>query len=211
MIKFDETQVFGFEGAIRGMRNPKNSWDKSDSEYKMYPYEDEYRVGDNDLTLMKRLVNAGTDHSKFMRMIGVWTDITAPQYWWHEFDTYKVGTVRNSCSKMHTIHIKPFTYDDFTHEGIDEVGQPYKEHFQIYVDTLEKLRKRFDDTQDKKYWRAIIEMLPESYNMRATVMLNYQVLRTMYHARKNHKLSEWHTFCDWIKLLPYSELITGEK
>lgn len=210
MIKIEKTQVLGFEAAIRGMRNPLNSWERSDSTYEMYPCEDEYRLGENDLELAKKLVAAGTDHSKFMRMIAVWTDITAPQFWWHEYDTYKVATVRNSCSKMHTIHIKPFEYNDFSHDGIDAVEGPYRHHFEIYINTLEKLRQRFNATKDKQCWRALIEMLPESYNMRATVMLNYQVLRNMYHARKNHKLTEWHDFCEWIEALPYSKLITME-
>lgn len=212
MIKVENTQVYGFEPAIRGMRNPKNSWDKIDSGYEAYPLEDEYRIGENDKKLMQNLVSAGTDHSKFMRMITVWTDIIAPQCWWHEFDTYKVGTVRNSCSKMHTIHIKPFEYDDFTHEGIDELTDLplMRSAFKNYIENLEMLRQYFNLTQDKRYWRALIEMLPEGYNMRATVMLNYQVLRNMYHARKNHKLTEWHDFCAWVKQLPYSELITGD-
>lgn len=228
MIKFEGIQVFGFEQAICGMRNPMNSHDNSDSEYDFFeghcgcdgcPHADCNEclndaecavIGENDMTLMKKLVAAGTDHSKFMRMIAVWADITAPQFWWHEYDTYKVGTVRNSSSKMHKIHVKPFEYDDFTHEGIDAVGRPYKKHFEIYIDTLEKLRQRFNQTQDKQCWRALIEMLPEGYNMRATVMMNYQVLRNMYHARKNHKITEWHDFCEWIETLPYSELITME-
>lgn len=207
MINIEETEVFGFEAAIRGMRNPLNSWDKIDSEYK-----DEYRLGENDLKLAKKLVAAGTDHSKFMRMIGVWTDITAPQFWWHEFDTYKVGTVRNSCSKMHTIHIKPFEYDDFAHEGIDSLTDYplIKQFFKNYLEELQLMRNLFNNTQDRRFWRALIEMLPEGYNMRATVMLNYQVLRNMYHARKNHKLTEWHDFCKWVEELPYSELITME-
>lgn len=212
MIKIEKTEVFGFESAIRGMRNPLNSWDKIDSEYEAYPYEGEYRLGENDLKLAKKLVAAGTDHGKFMRMIAVWADITAPQFWWHEFDTYKVGTVRNSCSKMHTIHIKPFEYDDFSHEGIDNLTDYplIKRFFKNYLEELELMRNLFNNTQDRRFWRALIEMLPEGYNMRATVMLNYQALRNMYHARKSHKLTEWHDFCEWVKELPYSELITME-
>lgn len=212
MIEIEETEVFGFEAAIRGMRNPLNSWDKIDSEYKAYPEQDVYRLGENDLKLAKKLVAAGTDHSKFMRMIEAWADITAPQFWWHEFDTYKVGTVRNSCSKMHTIHIKPFEYDDFSHEGIDSLTDYplIKQFFKNYLEELELLRNLFNNTQDRRFWRALIEMLPEGYNMRATVMLNYQVLRNMYHARKHHKLTEWHEFCEWVEELPYSELIIME-
>lgn len=228
MIKFENTQVFGFEPAIRGMRNPKNSWDKSDSKYNTFNTNPNYSeqpkvytcydmehvtIGENDKKLMQNLVSAGTDHSKFMRMIVVWVDITAPQFWWHEFDTYKIATVRNSCSKMHTIHVKPFEYDDFTHEGIDKLTNlPLMQTvFKNYIEDLEMLRQLFDSTQDKRYWRALIEMLPEGYNMRATVMLNYQVLRNMYQARKAHKLTEWHSFCEWVETLPYSELITGGK
>ena len=215
MIKIKHTNVYGFEAAIRGMRNPWNSWEKSDS-YPTYIEDEhtlqrapfEFFVGENDLTLMKKLVSAGTDHSKFMRMINVTCDITAPMFWWSEYDTYKVGTVRNSCSKMHTIHIKPFDIDDFTHEGCDKI--PAAIDTLMYVgDECEHLRRLYNDTEQKKYWRAIIELLPESFNMRATVQLNYAVLRNMYHARKNHPLVEWHDFCRWIESLSYSELITG--
>lgn len=204
MIKIENVSVSNVSMAVHSARNAMNSWNKSDSDI------ENDTLGENDLTLAKKLVAAGTDHSKFMRMIAVWADITAPQFWWHEYDTYKVGTVRNSGSKMHKIHVKPFEYDDFTHEGIDELGQPYKYHFEMYIDTLEKMRKRYNETQDKRYWRALIEMLPEGYNMRATVMMNYQVLRNMYHARKNHKLNCWKQFCEWIETLPYSDLITME-
>ena len=215
MIKLKNTDVYGFEAAIRGMRNPWNSWDKSDS-YSTYIEDEhtlqrapfEFFVGENDLTLMKKLVSAGTDHSKFMRMINVTCDITAPMFWWSEYDTYKVGTVRNSCSKMHTIHIKPFDIDDFTHEGCDKIPAAI-DTLMYVVGECEHLRKLYNDTEQKKYWRAIIELLPESFNMRATVQLNYAVLRNMYHARKNHPLDEWHDFCRWIESLPYSELITG--
>ena len=228
MIKLKNTDVYGFEAAIRGMRNPWNSWEKSDSVYSdahnceecahkedfsvCYPNHIyncfDFIIGDNDLALMKKLVSAGTDHSKFMRMINVTVDITAPMFWWSEYDTYKVGTVRNSCSKMHTIHIKPFDIDDFTHEGCDKIPAAI-DTLMYVVGECEHLRKLYNDTEQKKYWRAIIELLPESFNMRATVQLNYAVLRNMYHARKNHPLDEWRDFCRWIETLPYSELITG--
>ena len=228
MIKLKNTDVYGFEAAIRGMRNPWNSWEKSDSVYSdahnceecahkedfsvCYPNHIyncfDFIIGDNDLNLMKKLVSAGTDHSKFMRMIYVTCDITAPMFWWSEYDTYKVGTVRNSCSKMHTIHIKPFDIDDFTHEGCDKIPAAI-DTLMYVVGECEHLRQLYNDTEQKKYWRAIIELLPESFNMRATVQMNYAVLRNMYHARKNHPLDEWRDFCRWIETLPYSELITG--
>lgn len=208
MIKIKNTDVYGFEAAIRGMRNPWNSWEKSDSTFNVEFSGDSVIVGDNDLALMKKLVSAGTDHSKFMRMINVTCDITAPMFWWSEYDTYKVGTVRNSCSKMHTIHIKPFDIDDFTHEGCDKIPAAI-DTLMYVVGECEHLRRLYNDTEQKKYWRAIIELLPESFNMRATVQLNYAVFRNMYHVRKNHKLDEWHDFCRWIESLPYSELITG--
>ena len=220
MIKIEETEVNGFKASIRGMRNPMNSWDKSDTLYIPFSHCDDENdlkiaklcggvasiIGKNDLALMKKLSKAGTDHAKFLRMINVTCDITAPMFWWFEYDTYKVGTVKNSCSKMHKIHIKPFLYDDFTHEGIDEVTTDYpelKRIFRNYIETIEELRLLFNKTQEKKYWRALIEMLPESYNMRATVFINYQVLKTIYHARKNHKLDCWIEFCRWCETLPY--------
>lgn len=203
MIKIEKTNVSGWEAAIRGMRNPLNSWDKSDS------YDENgniVEVGEKDLTLMKKLVKAGTDHSKFMRMINVTIDITAPLYWWAEYDTYKVGTVRNSCSKMHTIMNKELTIDDFSFD-----------FNRIDVDTitwcitrLNELRKKYLETNDKRYWYIFIQLLPEGFNQKATVQLNYQILRNIYHSRKNHKLYEWRDFCDWIGTLPYSELIKGE-
>lgn len=226
MIKIENTDVYGFEAAIRGMRNPWNSWEKSDSEFEvdcvtcnnpLYPdcescpvanNSDKSLIGTDDLALMKKLVSAGSDHSKFMRMINVTCDITAPMFWWYEYDTYKVGTVRNSCSKMHTIHIKPFEIDDFTHDGCDKIPAAI-DTLMYVVGECEHLRKLYNDTKEEKYWRAIIELLPESFNMRATVQLNYAVLRNMYHSRKNHRLDEWHDFCHWIESLPYSELITG--
>ena len=214
MIKIENTEVYGFEAAIRGMRNPMNSWDKSDSlwkekfDYKEGEYAFDFFVGSNDLTLMKQLVKAGTDHSKFMRMINVTLDITAPLYWWKEFDTYKVGTVRNSCSTMHKIHSKEFEVSDFStdHLNLDsmEVLKKTIEHLNYY-------RDQFIETKHKNAWWQLIQLLPSSYNQRATVQLNYQVLRNMYHARKNHKLDEWREFCEWIESLPYSELITMGK
>lgn len=215
MIKIDKTEVFGWEAAIRGMRNPMNSWDKSDS------YEDwwedpspinpndgvRFFAGENDLALMKKLAKAGSDHGKFLRMINVTADILAPLYWWKEYDTYKVGTVANSCSTMHKIHAKEFTLDDFSHEHLNESSVAVLEDFIIAA--LNGNRDLFIDTGNKHYWWQIIQLLPSSYNQLRTVQLNYQVLKNMYHARKNHKLNEWHEFCRWVESLPYSELIIG--
>lgn len=228
MIKIENTDVYGFEAAIRGMRNPWNSWEKSDSVMcegadgfedctthaaKFCPRygdfsHDIFCVGKADYELMKKLVSLGSVHGKFMRMINVTCDIIAPMFWWSEYDTYKVATVRNSCSKMHTIHIKPFDIDDFTHEGCDKIPAAI-DALQYVVGECEHLRKLYNDTKNEKYWRAIIELLPESFNMRATVQLNYAVLCNIYHYRKNHRLDEWRDFCRWIESLPYSELITG--
>lgn len=217
MIDIFNIETFGWEAAVRGMRNPLNSWAKSDSRWEwvegksLINPNDEgmmYIVGDQDFKLMKSLVKAGSDHSKFLRMIGISMDIVSHQVWWAEFDTYKVGTVRDSCSKMHTIHVKSFEPDDFSHEGIDEVGGTTKVQFMNTLAELEHIRVMFNKTKEKKYWRAIIELLPSGYNMRATVTLNYAVARNQYHARKNHKLDEWHDYCDILKNLPYSELIT---
>lgn len=219
MIRIENVETYGWEASIRGLRNPKNSWAKSDSGWEWV--EDEspinpndpgmmFVVGEKDLALMKFLVKAGSDHSKFMRMIGISMDITSNQVWWAEFDTYKVGTVRNSCSKMHTIHIKSFEPDDFSHEGIDAVGGSTKECFLNTLKELERLRILFNGTKERMYWRAIIELLPSGYNLRATVTLNYAVARNQYHARKNHKMFEWHDYCDVLAALPYSELITME-
>ena len=215
MIEFENVEVFGFEAAIRGMRNPLNSWDKSDSTFtdvfEDYEFHDYYMkcadIGNNDLDLMKKLIAAGPDHSKFMRMINVTLDITAPLYWWKEFDTYKVGTVRNSCSTMHKIHEKEFTLDDFSIDDFEvEDGEIFlSDCFKNVVADCEMLRKLFVETGDKKYWRGLIQLLPESYNQRATVQLNYAVLRNMYHSRKNHKLDCWRTFCEWIETLPYAK------
>lgn len=230
MIRIEITDVFGWESAIRGMRNPMNSWDKSDSyfanhtdvdgmKYKQLDVNDGVTtnwmtLGENDLALMKKLVNAGSDHSKFMRMIHVTCDITAPLYWWKEYDTYKVGTVANSCSTMHKIASKPielsdFSVDDFPLYGED--GLPFADVFMDIVLDCETLRKKYIETGDKRFWRGLIQLLPCSYNQKRTVDLNYAVLRNMYHSRKNHKLDEWHTFCEWVEGLPYAkELICGE-
>ena len=202
MIKIEYTNVYGLEAAIRGMRNPMNSWDKDDSKY--WDTHLAY-IGDNNLKLMKSLVKAGTDHGKFMRMIGVSLDIVAPLYWWKEFDTYKVGTVANSCSTMHKIHDKEFTIDDFSLEHVDGCDEERLIEMLLFV--LNTNRKIFLTTKNKKYWWQLIQLLPSSYNQRRTVTLNYAVLRNIYHARKNHKLDEWRAFCEWIETLPYSELI----
>ena len=231
MIKIENTEIVGLKPAIRGMRNPMNSWQKSDSEFNMmchcyYSLLDDcdnkeceyceynnipiidFDIGENDLDLMKRLVKAGAAHAKYKRMINVYCDITSNHTWWAEFDTYE-HTVRNSCSKMHKIHVKEFMPDDFSHEGIDEVGGDIKEHFLKTIEKLEWSRNKFNETQEKKYWRAIIDLLPMGYNIKATVMLNYEVLTAIYRWRRNHKMFEWCEFCKWIESLPYSELITG--
>lgn len=207
MIKIENVDVHGVARAIYSARNAMNSWDKSDSRFETDT------MGENDLKLAKQLVKAGTDHAKFMRMIMVTLDITAPMYWWKEASTYKVGTVRNSCSTMHTIHQKEFTLDDFSYEHLEaiyEVPCNYLGVLDFVLDELNKARKLFIETKDKKYWWQMIQLLPQSYNQRSTVQLNYAVLRNIYHARKNHKLDEWRDFCKWIEELPYSELITME-
>lgn len=238
MIKIENVQIFGWEAAIRGLRNPLNSWAKSDShscgtggdcdfciDYENCPFNHDSKkmiIGPNDLDLMKRLRAAGTDHGKFMRMITVYFDITAPLYYYKEFDTYKVGTVANSCSTMHKIHAKEFALDDFSHEhliakeksfleGVD-APEPPNSLWLIHrtIQTLNQYRELYLETKDKKYWWQMIQLLPSSYNQRRTVMLNYEVLANMYKSRKNHKLDEWVNFCKWIETLPYSELITGE-
>lgn len=227
MIEFEHTEVMGWEAAIRGMRNPHNSWDKSDSKYLRqedgHIIASRYEVGPNDHDLMMRLVKAGTDHRKFMRMIVVYVDVTAPLYWWKEMETYKVGTVSNSCSTMHSIHKKPFFVDDFSCEDILESCDrplisakwqgyvdwaPY-EVFLTIVELLNRCREKYLETGEKIWWRQIIQFLPTNYNQRRTLMLNYEVLANIYRARKNHKLVEWREFCHWIETLPYSELITG--
>ena len=199
MIKIERTAVMNIENAIRGARNPLNSWDKSDS---FYNDEGEFVLGENDVSLGKRLCTAGSDHRKFIRQIFVSVDITAPLYWWKEFDTYKVGTVANSCSTMHKIHSKPFELDDFSH---DHMTAETEEQMKLIVDYLEVLRNKFIETKDKKYWYDMIQFLPSSYNQMRTVTMNYENLTNMYYARRNHKLDEWHTYCDWIKTLPYAE------
>lgn len=213
MIKIENTEVYGFEAAIRGMRNPMNSWSRSDSDCKTIirdngKYAEDF-IGDNDLKLMRQLAKSGPVHAKYRRMITVTCDITAPMFWWAEFDTYKVGTVRNSCSKMHKIHSKELLNEDFSCEGCREIGSWATLCFVTVQSTCNKLREKYNETKEKKYWRALIELLPESYNQRATVQLNYEVLAGMYYWRKDHKLDEWHTFCEWVESLPYSEIITG--
>ena len=210
MLKIENAETFGWEAAIRGMRNPKNSWSKSDSWWSS-PDEngtDEpmYIIGENDLKLMKTLAAAGQDNGKFLRMIHVQLDVTAPLYWWKEADQYKVGTVTDSCSTMHKIHAKEFTLDDFSHEHLYSPLHDLKPT----VDLLNVYRERFLDTKDKEDWWQLIQLLPSSYNQRRTWDLNYAVLRNIYHARRNHKIDEWHTLCDWIETLPYAkELICG--
>lgn len=253
MLKISDFEVMGWEHAIRGMRNPMNSWEKSDSDYRKFlsqkcdecgkyniPDEnscdgcwvDNYKfpykgfiVGPNDFDLMTRLRNAGTDHRKFMRMITVYLDITAPLYWWKEFDTYKVGTVANSCSTMHKIADKEFTLEDFSCEHLGVTIPEYlNDGEEIYQNLWEEsLRRTINDLNiardfyirekhpklKKKYWWQMIQLLPSSYNQKRTVMLNYEVLANIHKSRRNHKLDEWRTFCDWIEELPYSEVITG--
>lgn len=243
MLKIENTEVLGWEHAIRGMRNPMNSWEKSDSGYCQrdllrdcttcvhkstdYPVcYSGFDIGPNDYDLMTRLRNAGTDHRKFMRMITVYVDITAPLYWWKEFDTYKVGTVVNSCSTMHKIAEKEFTLEDFSCEHlIDDINECWDTNIEAgplccstplniledIVFALNRYCKKYLETKNKKYWWQMIQLLPSSYNQKRTVMLNYEVLANIYKSRRNHKLSEWHTFCDWIEGLPYSELITGKE
>ena len=217
MIKIENTEVFGWEAAIRGMRNPMNSWNKSDSRWGCVPghayptcgedcrYECEYIIGENDIKLMKSLSKTGNDHAKFLRMINVTVDITAPLYWWKEFDTYKVGTVANSCSTMHKIHAKEFTLDDFSYEHLTKDGEKWDWKFSLtmVIIAMNHARKLYLETKDKKYWWQMIQLLPSSYNQKRTVQLNYQVLKSMYFARRNHKLDCWRTFCDWMLTLPY--------
>lgn len=201
MIIIENTHVDNVVRAVYSARNAMNSWNRSDSDWNADA------LGKNDLMLAKQLSEAGNDHAKFLRMINVTMDITAPHFWWAEFDTYKVGTVRNSCSKMHKIHVKEFIIDDFSTESIEECGGRTIEVFISVLNELERLRRLFNETQEKKYWRAIIELLPMGYNLKATVQLNYQVLKNMYFARRNHKLDEWRIFCKTILSLPYFEAI----
>lgn len=236
MLKIENFEVTGWEAALRGMRNPKNSWNKSDTMIVDVPdtprldysgnvvevipahkqvvirYEDKKwdGIGEKDIRLMTTLCNAGTDHRKFMRMIIVYLDITAPLYYWKEFDTYKVGTVANSCSTMHKIADKEFTLEDFSCEHLQN---SWLAHLKETIRLLNEARDAYNwcNTDAKKeWWWQMIQLLPSSYNQKRTVMLNYEVLANMYKSRRNHKLDEWHTFCDWMESLPYSELITGK-
>lgn len=249
MIKFEKTQVIGWESAIRGMRNPMNSWEKSDSSFEdVFDDRENFRtlyspgveVGPNDHDLMMKLAAGGSVHAKYRRMIVVYVDITAPLYWWKEFDTYKVGTVANSCSTMHKIQAKEFTLDDFSHEhlGVDipaEINCGEAVHQNLWecvlppvIDALNRARSEYNRTTmtlkrtdltpeerkhftavQKAYWWQMIQLLPSSYNQKRTIMLNYEVLAGIYPSRKDHKLDEWHDFCDWIRSLPYSEVIIG--
>ncbi len=220
MIKIEKTDVYGWEAAIRGMRNPMNSWGRSDS-YKTH-IEDpetlqvadfEFFVGDADKELMMNLASGGSVHAKYRRMITVTCDITAPLYWWKEFDTYKVGTVANSCSTMHKIHTKEFTIEDFSveHLGFLPYGEgEYNFKASIYetINDLNLARELFLETKDKRYWWQMIQLLPSSYNQKRTVLMNYEMLTNVFRWRKDHKLDEWHVFCDWITSLPHSEIIT---
>ena len=204
MIKLENTVLASPEQMsfiIQGLRNPMNSWDKSDSKYNDL---DEYKMGNNDKDLMKRLAMAGTDHRKFMRMMPVYVRITAPLYWWKEFDTYKVGTVANSCSTMHKIAAKEFTVDDFSTEHLISDSNAM---MKTTCDLLNQYREKYLKTKDKKYWLQMIQLLPSSYNQTRNVMLNYEVLANIYKSRKDHKLDEWRDFCKWIETIPYSELI----
>ena len=224
MIKIENVDIHGWEAAVRGMRNAYESWDKSDSGREVKMRRDipgsgigvlvrgEYIVGENDFALMRKLVKAGSDHRKFLRFITVTVDITAPLYWWKEFDTYKVGTVANSCSTMHTIHRRDLTLDDFSHEHLRVAA---RNQLQQMIDVINIERRAFmgkDNTKlkgDKECWYSMIQLLPTSYNQRRTVLLNYEVLWNMYHARRNHRLDEWVDFCHWVETLPYAELIMG--
>ena len=242
MLKIENTQTTGWEAAIRGMRNPLNSWAKSDSGWDWI--EDPspinpndpgfvFVIGSNDLDLMKRLARAGSTDAKYRRMINVTADVTAPLYWWKEYDTYKVATVANSCSTMHKIHAKEFTRDDFSCEHLIEYGDPEEvpaiavgegfntieneirrfwpsDILDLTISMLNRSRQMFLETKDKRFWWQMIQLLPSSYNQRRTIQLNYEVLAAIYPKRKDHKLDEWHTFCDWIRSLPYSEIITLE-
>ena len=238
MIKLENTEVLGWEHAIRGMRNPMNSWTKSDSLYIPRQFCDEDDTFDlaekcggyapvikeNDHKLMMALAKGGPVHAKYRRMINVYVDITAPLYWWKEFDTYKVGTVANSCSTMHKIHANPFKSDDFSHEHLltddqllefmatesDPSSWSAADILNATIVTLNTYRRKFLETKDKKYWWQMIQLLPTSYNQKRTVMVNYEVLNNIYYSRNTHKLDEWHVVCDWIKNLPYSEIIIGE-
>ena len=201
MLTVDHISVMNLENAMRGARNPLNSWARSDSHY---DEQGNYILGENDLSLATRLCSAGTDHRKFIRQIMVSMDITAPMYWWKEFDTYKVGTVANSTSTMHKIHAKPFSLEDFS---TDHMTPEVLAQFRTWVDYLEQVRLRYMEDKDKAYWYDLIQLLPSSYDQKRTVTLNYEVLANIYFARRSHKLDEWHTFCDMIASLPYAREI----
>lgn len=208
MIKIENVEVSGFNAALRGMRNPMNSWKNSDS----WNLTSGYQMGEKDHELAMKLVKGGAVHAKFRRMINVTVDITAPLYWWKEFDTYKVGTVRNSCSTMHKIQAREFELDDFSHEHlINDVPVAHGPNWllEYTVHILNECREMYLETNDKEYWWQMIQLLPSSYNQLATVQLNYEVLSNIYTWRRTHKLDEWRDFCKWIETLPYSELITG--
>lgn len=236
MIKIENVEVMGWEHAIRGMRNPMNSWEKSDSgickggdngigcencanqEYCTHAFNRSWQLGKADYDLMMRLAAGGPTHAKYRRMIAVYADITAPLYWWKEFDTYKVGTVANSCSTMHKIAAKEFTVGDFSHEHLfisrnvpNQFRTTSKDWLLKTIQILNDWRKLYLKTKDKRYWWQMIQLLPSSYNQKRTVMLNYEVLAGIYPMRKNHKLDEWVEFCKWIETLPYSEIIIGER
>lgn len=211
MIRIDNVVIPSpeqWKAIIMGMRNPLNSWNRSDSQF----WPEHMQLGDKDRDLMKRLADGGPVHAKYRRMIAVYADITAPLYWWKEADTYRAGVEKNSCSTMHKIAAKKFTLEDFSYENLfnePENGYFGRNAFSSLIDELNKARNLYLSTKDKKYWYQMIQILPSSYNQKRTVMMNYEVLTNIYHSRKDHKLDEWHDFCDWIKTLPYSELITG--
>ena len=206
MIKIERTSVLNLENAMRGARNPMNSWDRSDS---FYNEDGDYVLGENDLSLAVRLAKAGNDHRKYLRMVFVSVDVTAPMYWWKEYDTYKVGTVANSTSTMHKIHSKPFSRDDFSCDRMSDVAL---KSLDATIEVLEDRRQKFNETKDVSYWHDMIQLLPSSYNQMRTCTLNYENLINIYYARRNHKLPEWHAYCDWIESLPYAkELITTIK
>ena len=199
MLKVERISVMNLENAMRGARNPLNSWARSDS---YYDENGQYILGENDLGLAKRLARAGSDHRKYLRQIFISVDVTAPMYWWKEYDTYKVATVANSTSTMHKIHSKEFSRDDFSLDKLDEDSMAF---FDTMIAKLEELRLKYTETKDKQYWYDIIQLLPSSYNQMRTCSLNYETLINIYYARKGHKLDEWHTFCDFIKTLPYAK------
>ncbi|MBQ3861305.1 MAG: hypothetical protein II779_12305 [Clostridia bacterium] len=204
MLKCERTAVMNLENALRGMRNPLNSWAKSDSGY---DEDGNFVVGEADLGLAVRLAKSGSDHRKYLRMIFVSVDVTGPLYWWKEYDTYKVGTVANSTSTMHRIHSKPFGREDFSCDRMSETALACLDHT---IEVLEERRQKFNETKDTAYWHDMIQLLPSSYNQMRTTTLSYENLINIYYARRNHKLPEWHVYCDWIRSLPYAkELITG--